>query len=463
MVGAAVFGAGFYYKTFMGPNLFGKNWAWKHLYEPFVRQMAGLGEAPREPDPDAYAQYFDHCDALIVGAGPAGLAAAKALAASGADVILCDEQAELGGSLLAETQATIDGVSAADWLKATIDELTAAKNVRLMPRTQAFGYYAQNFLALGEIVSDAERKANADAPRERLWQVRAKEVVLACGAIERPLVFPDNDRPGVMLADAARTYLNRYGVKVGERVVVAAAHDSAYRAALDLAAAGVKVQRLVDLRDEASGPWPDAARRAGLEIMTGVKLAGTRGKKRVSAVGVESKAGVEWIACDALLMSGGWTPSVHLHSQSRGKLAFDDAREIYVPGEAVQAERSAGACKGTFALADVINEGAARGRGSGARGGLRCAGGASLSDRQCAAGVRRRPRRSKRERLETRARLRRFPERRLRRGHSTRGARGFPLDRACQALHRRRHGDRPGQDLQHERARHRRRGARARR
>ena len=164
-----------------------------------------------------------------------------------------------------------------------------------------------------------------------------------------------------MLADAARTYLNRYGVKVGERVVVAAAHDSAYRAALDLAAAGVKIQRLVDLRSEASGPWPAAARRAGLEIMTGVKLVGTRGKKRVSAVGVESKAGVEWIACDALLMSGGWTPSVHLHSQSRGKLMFDDAREIYVPGEAVQAERSAGACKGTFALVDVLNEGAAAG------------------------------------------------------------------------------------------------------
>ena len=156
---APLFSAGFYYKTFMGPNLFGKNWAWKHLYEPFVRKMAGLGEAPREPDPDAYAQYFDHCDALIVGAGPAGLAAARVLAASGADLILCDEQAELGGSLLAETQATIDGVSAADWLKSTIDELNAAKNVRLMPRTQAFGYYAQNFLALGEIVSDAERKA----------------------------------------------------------------------------------------------------------------------------------------------------------------------------------------------------------------------------------------------------------------------------------------------------------------
>jgi sarcosine oxidase subunit alpha len=358
---APLFSAGFYYKTFMGPNLFGKNWAWKHVYEPFVRQMAGLGEAPSEPDPDAYAQYFEHCDVLVVGAGPAGLAAAKILAASGADVIVCDEQAELGGSLLAETQATIDGVSAADWLKSTIDELTAAKNVRLMTRTQAFGYYAQNFVVLGEIVSDAERKANADAPRERMWQVRAKQVVLACGAIERPLVFSDNDRPGVMLADAARTYLNRYGVKVGERVVVAAAHDSAYRAALDLAAAGVKIQRLVDLRSEALGPWPAAARGAGLEIMTGVKLVGTRGKKRVSAVGVASKAGVEWIACDALLMSGGWTPSVHLHSQSRGKLMFDDSRQIYVPGEAVQAERSAGACKGTFALADVINEGAAAG------------------------------------------------------------------------------------------------------
>ncbi len=358
---APLLAAGFYYKTFMGPDLFGNNWAWRNIFEPIVRRAAGLGTPPSAPDPDVYAQYFEHCDVLVVGAGPAGLAAAKAAGASGARVIVCDEQSEFGGSLLAEDRATIDGASAADWLEATLRELAAAPNARLMKRTQAFGYYAQNFVALSEIVSDAERAQNPDAPRERLWQVRAKEVVLASGAIEQPLVFPDNDRPGVMLAEAARIYLQRYGVAVGGRVVVAAAHDSAYRAALELHAAGVEVARIVDLRDEPHSPWRQEAERAGLVIAAGAKLAGVRGKKRVAAVGVVTRAGVEWIEADALLMSAGWTPSVHLHSQSRGKVVWDDERQIFVPGKSVQRQRSAGACRGIFGLAEILNDGAAAG------------------------------------------------------------------------------------------------------
>ncbi|MDE2576691.1 MAG: (2Fe-2S)-binding protein, partial [Rhodospirillales bacterium] len=191
---APLFGAGFYYKTFMGPDLFGRNWAWKHVYEPVIRRAAGLGAAPTEPDPDAYAQFYDHCDVLVIGGGPAGLAAALAAAAGGGRVVLCDEQAEPGGSLLVETRATIDGRAARDWLAATLADLAARPNVTLMPRTQAFGYYAQNFLGLCETVAAAEATSRAGAPRERLWQMRAAEVVLACGAIERPLVFPDNDR-----------------------------------------------------------------------------------------------------------------------------------------------------------------------------------------------------------------------------------------------------------------------------
>ena len=202
-----LFGAGFYYKTFMGPNLMGKNWAWTHIYEPLIRGAAGLGRAPREPDPDRYQRTFAHCDVLIVGAGPAGLAAALAASASGARVVVCDENSVPGGSLLAETEAGIESVSARDWLAKTVAALRNAPNVRLMMRTQAFGYYAQNFIALDERIAESELIADPGLPRERLWQMRAREVVLATGAIERPLVFPDNDRPGVMLADAARRYL----------------------------------------------------------------------------------------------------------------------------------------------------------------------------------------------------------------------------------------------------------------
>ena len=358
---APLFSAGFYYKTFMGPDLFGQNWAWTRIFEPIVRYAAGLGAAPTAPDPDAYAQYYEHCDVLVVGGGPAGLMAAEAAGAAGARVILCDEQTELGGSLLAERNASIDGLPTADWLARTLTELRAMPNVVLMPRTQAFGYYAQNFLGLCESVTDQTPAADHDAPRERMWQVRAKEVVLACGAIERPLVFPDNDRPGVMLAEAGRTYLNRYGVKVGRRVVIAAAHDSAYRVALDLAGAGVEIARIVDLRASVEGELPRAARARKLPVVASAQLVGIEGGKRVKKVGIATGNGVEWIACDALLMSGGWTPSVHLYSQSRGKVVWDETRGIFVPGASVQRERSAGACKGSFSLIAALHEGAEAG------------------------------------------------------------------------------------------------------
>ncbi|HEY1940479.1 MAG TPA: 2Fe-2S iron-sulfur cluster-binding protein, partial [Roseiarcus sp.] len=211
--------AGFYYKTFMQPK-----GAWEKVYEPAIRRAAGLGEAPREPDPDHYAFEYAHCDVAVVGSGPAGLAAALAASRAGARVMLFDEQAEFGGSLLAERTATIDGAAAADWLAAALAELAAAPRVRLLPRTQIFGYYAQNFLAGQQRLTDHLATPDPRLPRERLWQVRAKEVVLATGAHERPLVFPNNDRPGVMLADAARTLVTRYGVKPGMRIVVATAH-----------------------------------------------------------------------------------------------------------------------------------------------------------------------------------------------------------------------------------------------
>ena len=362
--------AGFYYKTFMGPNWLGPNWAWKHVYEPVVRRAAGLGTAPTEPDPDRYARFFHHCDVLVVGAGPAGLAAALAAAESGADVVLCDENPRLGGSLLAETRAAIDGRRGREWLAATLESLRAAPNVRILPRTQAFGYYAQNFAGLSERLAEPDLLADPDLPRERLWQVRAKEVVLATGAIERPLVFSDNDRPGIVLAGAARRYLALYGVKVGERIVVVTAHDDAYRTALDLVDAGVAVDLIADLRSEAAGPLPDAARAAGLKVVVKASIHGIEGRSRIRAVRLAAyPGGMRTIPCDALLMSGGWTPSVHLFSQSRGKLAFDATQQVFRPGESVQRERSAGACNATFGLAEALAEGDTAGRAAAAQAG----------------------------------------------------------------------------------------------
>ena len=374
-----LFGAGFYYKTFMGPNLLGKNWAWTRVYEPMIRRAAGLGAPPREPDPDRYTRTFDHCDVLIVGAGPAGLAAALAASQSGARVVVCDENPALGGSLLAEAEAEIDGKSALKWLEDTLAALRSAPNVRLMTRTQAFGYYAQNFVGLNERIAEADLIADPDLPRERLWQMRAREVVIATGAIERPLVFPNNDRPAVMLADSARRYCLQYGAKVGDRVVVATAHDSAYRAALDLKKAGVGVALIADLRPEAKGPLAEAARAAGIEVIAGAEILGADGRLRVNAVRIKHRGGERKVACDALLMSGGWTPSVHLFSQSRGKLVFDEALQLFKPGASAQRERSAGACNATFDLAGALAEGDAAGRAAATAAGLTAPGARSYA------------------------------------------------------------------------------------
>jgi sarcosine oxidase, subunit alpha len=354
--------AGFYYKTFMWPKA-----AWNKLYEPLIRRAAGLGRAPARPDADRYTQVYVHCDVLVVGAGPAGLAAALAAGRSGAKVMVCDEQAEMGGSLLTETAAAIDGKPAADWVAATLGELASSPNVTLMPRTTAFGWYPHNFLGLCQRVTDHCASPDPKQPRERLWQVRAKEVVLATGAIERPIVFPDNDRPGVMMAEAARTYANRYGVRPGDKALVFTAGDSAYRAALDLRAAGVAIVAIADLRASPGGRWIERARAAGIDVRPATVVTAIRGRLRVRSASLARAAGgrlgtAETVACDLVLMSGGFTPSVHLFSQSRGKLVYDDALQAYVPGASVERERSVGGCRGVYDLAKVLNDGFAGGK-----------------------------------------------------------------------------------------------------
>ena len=355
---APLFPAGFYYKTFMWPRF-----AWHRWYEPRIRAAAGLGKSPTQPDPDRYGQRFAHCDVLVVGAGPAGIAATLAASASGASVMLCDEQSELGGSLLDERAALVNAKPALQWLRDALAMLAQRTNVTLLPRTTAFGYFAHNMIGLNERLTDHLAAPVVGATRERLWQVRAREVVLATGAIERPLVFPGNDRPGVMLASAARTYLNRYGVRVGLRVVVIAGCDAAYQTALELHAAQVAVVRIVDVRDASDIPVAAAARAAGLTISARTTVLGTQGHLRVRSITLGELAAdgslrsSETLACDAVLMSGGYTPSVHLFSQSRGKLAWNDDQQVFLPGASAERERSAGACRGVEGLQAVLDDG----------------------------------------------------------------------------------------------------------
>jgi sarcosine oxidase, subunit alpha len=345
---------GFYYKTFMWPPAM-----WHRFYEPMIRAAAGLGRAPHAPDADRYLHHYVHCELLVIGGGPAGLATALAASANGARVILCDEQEEIGGSLLAETETPIDDMPAPAWLDDALTTLGAQGSVTLLPRTTAFGWFPDNLIGLAERVTDHLAAPDPRLPRERLWQVRAAAVVLAAGAIERPLVFPHNDRPGVMLADAARVYLQRYGVKPGGRVVVATTHDSAYRAALALHAAGVTIAGIADARTTPHSAAVIAAHDASLPIFTGTTVTGTAGRLRLRDVRLSGRAAA--LQCDTLLMCGGWTPSVHLFSQSRGKLRFDAAIGAFVPAEAAPHLQCVGACTGTFGLAACLEEGYAAG------------------------------------------------------------------------------------------------------
>jgi sarcosine oxidase subunit alpha len=344
---APLLSAGFYYKTFMWPRSF-----WRHIYEPAIRAAAGLGRAPAATDPDRYLHQYAHCDVLIIGAGPAGLSAALAAAARKARVLVCDEQAELGGSLLAKA-GVIEGKPASEWLAGTLQALRNA-DVALLPRTTAFGWFPDNMIGAVERITDHLADPDPRLPRERLWHIRAREVVIAAGAVERPLVFPGNDRPGVMLADAARTYMLRYGAKVGSRIVIAAEDDSAYAAAVELQHAGLTVVAVADRRRESR----DVARSSGLPVRTATSITSTNGTLRINRVTL-SKG--EKVSCDALLVCGGWIPTVHLFVQSREKLRFDETLQAFLPGNWTKHLRGAGACNGTFDLVACLEEGYAAG------------------------------------------------------------------------------------------------------
>ncbi len=352
--------AGFYYKTFMWPP----TPRWWLRYEKAIRHAAGMGRAATLADPDRYEHRYAHCDVLVVGGGAAGLAAARSAAATGARVILCDENPSWGGGLQ-DPDAVIDGKSVDDWITDTTRELAACPDVVLLSRTTAFGYYDGNLVGAVERVTDHLAKPPPFAPRQRLWKIRAGAVVLATGALERSIAYMNNDLPGTMLAAAAGTYVRRYGVRPGDRAVVFTNHDGAYADALALHEAGVAIGAIVDARPPAmlASALPQRARAAGLTVLVDSVVAGASGKHHVRAVDVRLRAGgaTTRIDCDLVCVSGGWNPAVHLFSQARGKLRYDDALATFVPDASPLPIIPAGAANGRFDLAAALTDGHAAG------------------------------------------------------------------------------------------------------
>lgn len=333
------FPAGFYNKTFMWPRSF-----WDKVYEPVIRRMAGLGDSPTEIDPDVYGATYAHCDLLIIGAGPAGIDAALQATGTNKRVILIDEQNELGGGALSDP-------ALAAWLERSVKDLEAAPNVRILTRCTAFGYYHDNFIGAVERLTEHlpdDQAVPGKGAREKLWRIRAGEVVLAQGAIERPLVFEGNDVPGVMLASAARTWLFRYGVAVGRKIAVMAAHDSGWKDALAMAKAGAGFSAIVDVRDNVDSALVAEAISLGLPVYLGSSVIGVSGRHGVTGIEIAQNDGArrKKIAADAVMMAGGWTPTIHLWSHSKGTIAWDEGLGAFVPDKPNENVRCAGACSG---------------------------------------------------------------------------------------------------------------------
>ncbi|MGG7516562.1 sarcosine oxidase subunit alpha family protein [Allorhizobium undicola] len=341
-------GAGFYYKTFMWPKPF-----WEKVYEPLIRRAAGLGRAGMQADPDSYEKCWLHCDLLVIGAGAAGLSAALTAARAGARVVLADEHFRLGGWLLSESRA-IGDESAGEFLRQALEELGASPNVTLLPRTTVFGWYDDNVFGAVEKVQPQGGQMLPEVPVERLWRIVARRAVLASGAEERPLVFGGNDRPGIMTASAMTTYLNRFGVAAGENVAIFATGSAGYRLASALSHCGIGIAALID-------PRPDAPDQAppGVPVLKGASVTGTFGRKRIRAVLAERMGHAQEIACDALAMSGGFSPIIHLACQRGAKPVWSAEKQAFLVQSVTSELRIAGAAAGGTTLSACLASGQA--------------------------------------------------------------------------------------------------------
>ena len=340
------FAAGFYYKTFMWPKAF-----WEKLYEPAIRRAAGLGSLSMEVDPDVYDKGFLHCDLLVIGGGPAGLSAALTAGRAGARVILAEEDFVFGGRLNAETQS-LDDAPARDWVDATVAELASMKNVRLMRRTNVFGAFDHGIYGALEKVSDHLSVPPQGAPRQMTWRIYAGRALLCAGAIERPIAFEKNDRPGIMLAGAMRAYANRWAVCPAPRVAIFTNNDDGHRTATDLRAKGIDVAAVIDVRSDA----PDAG---DVEVLRGAHVVDTSGRLGLKSISVRTAAGdLRQIECGALGVSGGWNPNLGLTCHQRGRPAYDEAIAAFVPRDCPPGMRVAGAVTGGFSTAAALSQGA---------------------------------------------------------------------------------------------------------
>ncbi len=339
--------AGFYYKTFMWPASF-----WEKLYEPIIRRAAGLGALSMKPDPDEYDKGFKHCDLLVIGSGPAGMMAALTAGRSGADVILADEDFEMGGRLLSETFSIADQ-SGADWAAQTVAELSSLPNVRLMPRTTIIGAFDHGIYGAVERLGDHLAQPAQGTPRQVLWRLTTKRTILAAGATERPIVFNNNDRPGIMGAAALRTYANRFAVTAAPRVAIFTCNDDGHRSAADLHAKGVKIAAVIDTR-------PDAPRATDYEVLAGAKVTDTRGRLGLTFAEIALADGAaRTIEVGALGMAGGWNPNVHLTCHQRGRPVWDDAIAAFVPGGTLPPGMVvAGAAAGALSTHGALSQGA---------------------------------------------------------------------------------------------------------
>ena len=352
--------AGFYYKTFMWPAT---KWM---FYEKFIRKAAGLGKAATSADPDTYSKTYDYCDVLIVGAGPAGIAAALNAAQSGARVMLLDEKSQPGGRLCFDEE-TIAGEPAAIWVQNAVKQMSRFENVRILNRTTAFGFYDQNMVCAVQRLEDHRSEPDIGQDRQRIRLIRALQVVIATGSVERGIPFAHNDLPNVMLASAVRGYANRFAVRCGTKAVVFTNNDSAYATVSALKHVGVDVEAVVDCRSEVPGEF--AQKQLGsTKLMQGDAVVRANGHHKLRSVEVgrlidhENIMGKpQKIKCDLLCVSGGWTPSIHLFSQAQGKLHFDDSIGAFVPGEPLDSVRTVGSANGKFTLGKCLSEGAGAG------------------------------------------------------------------------------------------------------